>query len=275
MNNFIISIKRFFANKNTVTIIGVIAIVGLLYWGYNSKINQAVSPVSIPVAKQTIQPRTLITKDMLEYVSIPSAAVKSNVLKTTGLIVGKYTNVNAVIPKGSMFYSDVLVKQEDLPDTAFVEVADGEVPYNFSVSMASTYANSMYPGNYVDFYMKAKNENGEIMVGKLIENVKILALKDASGKNVFENTAEDRTPSYMIFGVSNEIHILLRKATYLGSSVYSIDVFPVPHGGAVETKPGETVVSTQYLKDFINAITVVIDETKENSQEPNSENVEG
>src|SRR5574344_17678 len=121
MNNFIISIKRFFANKNTVTIIGVIAIVGLLYWGYNSKINQATSPVSIPVAKQTIQPRTLITKDMIEYVSIPSAAVKSDVVETTGLIVGKYTNVNSVIPKGSMFYSTVLVKEEDLPDTAFVE----------------------------------------------------------------------------------------------------------------------------------------------------------
>lgn len=271
MNNFIISVKRFFTNKNTVTILGVIVIVGLLYWGYNSKINQATSPVSVPVARQTIQPRTLITKDMIEYVSVPSASVKSDVLKTTSLIVGKYTNVNAVVPKGSMFYSSVLVKGEDLPDSAFVEVPDGQVPYNFAVNMNTTYGNSMYPGNYIDLYMKAKNEKGEIMVGKLIENVKILAVKDSSGKNVFENTSESRTPSYMIFGVSNEIHILLRKAVYLGSSAYSIEVFPVPHGGAIETKPGETVVSTQYLKDFINAITVVIDETKENTQTENTE----
>jgi len=265
MNNFIISIKRFFANKNTVTIIGVIAIIGLLYWGYNSKINQATNPVSIPVAKQTIQPRTLITKDMIEYVSIPNAAVKSGVIKSTGLIVGKYTNVNSVIPKGSMFYSDVIVNAENLPDSAFIEIEEGSVPYNFAVTMASTYGNSMYPGNYVDIYMKAKDQTGEIMVGKLIENVKILAVKDSSGNNVFEDSSENRTPAYMIFGVNSEIHILLRKASYLGNSTYSVELFPVPHGGTVETK-GETVVSTQYLKDYINAITVVIDESNEEPQ---------
>lgn len=262
MNNFIISVKRFFQNKNTVTILGVIAIIGLLYWGYNSSINKATKPVSIPVAKQTIQPRTKITKDMIEYVKVPNASIKSGVVKSSNLVIGKYANVNSTIPKGSMFYSEMLVNENQLPDSAFVEVAEGDVPYNFAVTMASTYGNSMYPGNYVDIYMKAKNETGEIMVGKLLSDVKILAVKDSSGRNVFDNLEEKRTPAYMIFGVSNEIHILLRKATYLSGSSYSIELFPVPHGGTIENK-GETVVSTQYLKDFINAITVVIDESQE------------
>ena len=38
--------------------------------------------------------------------------------------------------------------------------------------METTYGNSIYPGNYIDIYMKAINENGQLMVGKLVENIK-------------------------------------------------------------------------------------------------------
>ena len=34
MNNIIITLKRFLRNKNTVTILGVVLIIGILYWGY-------------------------------------------------------------------------------------------------------------------------------------------------------------------------------------------------------------------------------------------------
>ena len=96
------------------------------------------------------------------------------------------------------------------------------------------------------------------MVGKLVENVKVLAVKDAQGRNVFENTTESRTPSYIIFGVSDEINILLRKASYMSS--YSAVLFPVPHGVSVSNEEGETLVSSQTLKNFINANTVPNDE---------------
>lgn len=261
MNNVIISLKRFIKNKNTVTLIGIILIMIVLYWGYNRQIQQAVKEVSIPVAKVTIQPRTQITKDMIEYVSIPSIAVKNNVIRNSSTIIGKYTNVNSVIPAGSMFFSSVLINKEELPDSAFVEVKDGEIVYNFPVNMASTYGNSIFPGQMVDIYMKAVDDDKKIMVGRLLENVKILAVRDSQGKNVFENTDDNRTPAYLIFGVEEEIHILLRKASYMGNGVV---LFPVPHGG-VGTSEGETQVSTQYLKDFINSHTVVIEDTNNNN----------
>ena len=106
--------------------------------------------------------------------------------------------------------------------------------------------------------MKAFNENGELMVGKLIENVKVLAVKNSSGQNVFENSEETRTPAYMIFGLDYELNILLRKASYM--SEFSVELFPVPHGAAVKAGEGETAVSSQTLKDFINANTVPNDE---------------
>ncbi|MFV0250355.1 MAG: hypothetical protein ACK5HP_04930 [Bacilli bacterium] len=258
MNNFIIALKRFFKNKNTITILGVMAIILILFLGYRFQINKMVSPVTgIPVAAQVIQPRTEITADMLEYIDVAPIVLQSNVITNSANIIGKYSNYNTVIPAGSLFYTDVVVKEEDLPDAAFVELADGEVPYNLPVTMDTTYGNSICPGNYIDIYLKAVNENGELMVGKLVENIKVLAVKDSSGRNVFENSEESRIPSTLIFGITDEINILLRKASYM--SEYGAVLFPVPHGSNVSTD-GATFVSSQTLKDFINANTVPNDE---------------
>lgn len=259
MNNFIIGVKRFFTNKNTVTILGVIIIICIIYFGYNAQIKKATSPVQIPVAKETIQPRTLITQSMIKTVSIPSVSVSENVIRNSSSIVGKYSAINTVIPAGSMFYNETVVSADNMPDALYVNIKEGEVPYNFPVTTSTTYGNSITPDSYIDIYMKAVDTNGQIMVGRLLENVQVLAVKDASGNNVFENTSTNRTPAYLYFGVTEDVHILLRKASYLSSR--SVVLFPVPHGMIVEDEELTTQVSTQYLRDFINANTVVIDET--------------
>lgn len=259
MNNFMIAIKRFLQNKNTVTILGVVAIIAVLFFGYRYQINKMVSPVSnIPVAAQTIQPRTQITSDMIDYIDVAPIVLQSNVYRVAAQVIGKYTAANTLVPAGSMFYYESVVEENELPDAAFVDLEEGQVPYNFPVTTASTYGNSIYPGNYIDIYMKSYNENGQLMVGKLIENVKVLAVKDSSGRNVFENSEESRTPAYLIFGLNNELNILLRKASYMSN--FSVELFPVPHGVNVATAEGETAVSSQTLKDFINANTVPNDE---------------
>ena len=273
MNSFTVTLNRFLRNKNTVTIIAVVLILVILYFGYSTTIKNAVTPVSVPVAATTIQPRTLITEEMVTTTDIAAKAVSDDVITSTGAIIGKYSNVNSVIPKGSMFYSALLTTAKELPDSAFVKVGKNEVPYNFPVNMDTTYGNSMYPGNKIDIYMKAENTDGQIMVGKLVENIEILAVKDSNGKHVFENTEEDRVPAFLIFGVSEEIIILMRKASYMDS--FAVELFPVPHGGKVDTT-GQTQVSTQYLKDFINANTVLIPEEQpaqdENTNEDDNKN---
>ena len=98
MNNVIISIKRFFKNKNTVTVLGVFAIIAILYFGYTTTINKATAPVKIPVAAQTIQPRTEITAGMYKLIDVPSIAVSKNVIRQASRIIGKYSNFNTVIP---------------------------------------------------------------------------------------------------------------------------------------------------------------------------------
>lgn len=271
MNDILIKAQRLIKNKNTVTILGVVLAIGILYWGYNTQISNAVTPVkNIPVATTTIQPRTKITSEMISYVDVAPVVLSDNVIRYANQVIGKYSNYNTVIPQGSMFYTNTLVNEEELPDSAFTQVEEGEVVYNFPVNMDTTYGNSIFPGNKIDIYMKARNNDNQIMVGKLIENVKVLAVKDASGKHVFENTEEERTPSTIIFGVSPEINILLRKASYMND--LDVELFPVPHGGTATKEEGQTQVSTQYLKEFINANTVVINEanTTINNQSQNN-----
>ena len=255
-NNLLESAKRFFKNKNTVTIIGVVAILVLLYIGYSTQINRAVEPVSVPVATQTIQPRTEITDDMVQTIDMPNTSISSNVIRSKSMVVGKYSNVNSVIPEGSMFYTDTVITKDELPDAAFTKVKSGEVVYNFPVDMESTYGNSIFPGNKIDIYMKVGDGTDEkIMIGKLIENIEVLAVKDSSGRAVFENTSENRTPSMMIFGLKEDLNLLLKKASYLNS--LGVELYPVPHGGKV-SKEGATQVSTQQLVDYVNAHSVDI-----------------
>ncbi len=258
-------LKKFITNKNTVTIIGLLLIIGILYFVYNKQIKDATNPVNVPVAKSTIQPKTLITEDMIDTISVPAVAVKKNTITNRNNIIGKYSNYNTMIPEGSMFYTDTLITEDQLPDTALIEVKAGEILYNFPVTMESSYQNSIMPGSYVDIYMKAYNDDNVLMVGKLVENVKVLAVKTSDGLNVFENTSERRTPAFIFFGVNPEIHMLLRKASYMYN--YSVVLFPVPQGMSY-VSDGETRVSADELKEFINAHTVnVVENTVEDNTE--------
>lgn len=268
MNNILISLKKFITNKNVVTVIGVIIILALLYWGYTSTINSKTAPVKIPVATQTIQPRTKITDDMVTYITVPGAEISSNVKRTSQSIIGLYTAVNTVIPAGSMFYSDVLVKESELPDSAFVEVPEGQRPYALSVTTASTYGNSIFPGNIIDVFMKATDENGQVMVGRLLQDVKVLAVKDSSGNNVFENTTANRTPSTLTFGVPEDIYVLLKKAEYLKS--LGVELFPAPRGGVIQTE-GAITVDRSELVSYIESKSVTFSDntTDQNSTDQN------
>ena len=223
MGNIQVTLQRLLKNKNTVTIIGVIVIMALLYFGYKAQIDSKVNPVQVPVARETIQPKTLIKSDMIDYVDVAPVVLGENVLQYDTDIIGKYTNYNTVVPQGSMFYEETVVSKDELPDSSFVKVKKGEVVYNFPVDMDSSYGNSIFPGNKIDIYMKAEAENGQIMVGKLIENIEVLDVKDSSGQHVFENSEEQRTPAFLIFGVKDDINILLRKASYM----YSFSVFVI------------------------------------------------
>ena len=216
-------LKNLLANKNVVTILGAVLIVVVLYGFYKWRVNTAINPISIPYAKVTIGPRTKITNDMIGYLDIQQSSMKGNILTNANTqIIGMYTNVNSTIPEGSMFYDGLIVRYEDLADSFLIDMpkdSEGNYmeAYNFKVNTESTYGNSVYPGNYIDLYLIAA-DNGKIMYGKLAANVKVLAVKDGSGKHVFENINENLQPSQIILAVTSELASLLRVSESLSNA---------------------------------------------------------
>ena len=204
MNKF----SKFLKNKNTVTILGVLACLVILYAGYTMRINKKTALVDVYYAKETIQPKTLITEDMVAKMSVPASFIKGTYYKNYQDIVGKYSNYNTMIASGSIFYSDLLVEESNLPDAVLYNVNEGERVVSFSVDTVSTYGNYIMPGNIVDIYVKLYDDNDKLVYGEFYENIEILGVKDASGKNVFENTEETRTPSYVYFSLPEAKYLL-------------------------------------------------------------------
>ena len=274
MNNLIVGIKKFFTNKNTVTVVGVILAIIVLYAGYNMRINQAITPVTVPYALEEINPSTQITEDMVGTKEIPSSMVDDTIITNSADVIDMYANGDSVIPEGSLFYTRCVVTRDQLPDSIILNYPKGYVLYNLDVDMASTYSNSIYPDNYIDIYLKVQNaegnENGviaedRIMVGKLLSNVKVLAVFDSSGNNVFANLDEKTTPAQIIFAVPEEYHILLRKASFLRA--YESEIIPVPTAESLEDEPGDVTLSSEDLRNFINNVTAMTEEDLSYTQE--------
>ena len=266
MNNLVVGIKKFFTNKNTVTVVGVILAIVILYVGYNMRINQAITPVTVPYATETIKARTQITEDMISTMEIPQSMVTDEIITNSSDVIDMYANGDSVIPAGSLFYKRSVVSRDQLPDSIILDYPEGYVLYNLSVDMASTYSNSIYPGNYIDIYLKVQNAQSadgtvaddRIMVGRLLSNVKVIAVYDSSGNNVFSNLDEKGTPSQIIFAVPEEYHILLRKAEYLRA--YESEIIPVPTAESLEDEPGDVTLSSEDLRNFINNVTAMTEE---------------
>ena len=152
MNNLKASMKKFFGNKNTVTILGIILCLVILFIGYNYRINSKVELVQVPYARETIQPRTYITEDMIGTMNVPKSFLVGKYYSNVNTIVGKYSNYNTIIAKGSLFYADLVVDEDELPDSAFNDVPEGYTVIIYPVDIYTTYANSMAPGSLINIY---------------------------------------------------------------------------------------------------------------------------
>ena len=250
------SLKKFISNKNTITIIGVVLCIVILYWGYNYRINQKVSLSKVPYANQTIQPRTKITSDMVSFMNVPASFIKGSYYSNSNDIIGKYAKSDIMIAEGSIFYTNLLTDTSNISNSAFSSVKSNETVISYKVDMDSTYANSMMPGDIINVYLKAKSDDDSIMFGKFIGNVKILDVKSSDGQRVFENTTESRTPAYMLFALPEDMHLLFRKAIYLSNS-YEVELILVPNTQKVE-KDADVYVSSKDIQDFINEKTKMV-----------------
>lgn len=252
MNN----IKKILKNKSVVTIVAGVVCIIILFLAYNYRIDKITNPKTVPYAISDIPARTEITKDMIGSVKIASAMITEGVVTNETNVIGKYVNYNTYIPAGSLFYSSVLVTWDSMPDSAWSNIYKDYTIVSLNVNTTTTYGNSIYPGDKIDLYYKT-TDNGLLVLGKLIEGIEVLAVKDKNGEHIFKKSSEQKDAAALIFSVPEKYHLLLRKAMYLDG-----ELIPVPRNANYNPT---TTISSAYLESLIlnQTIDVPLDEIED------------
>lgn len=240
-------LTNFLRNKNLVSIIAFAVCFVIIIVAYKYRVDQITNPVSVPYAAVDIYSREEITEDKVKTIKIPASMITQTVVRNRNDVIGKYVNYNTMIPAGSLFYSSVLVDWSDMPDSAWSNIPEGFTIVSLPVNVNTTYGNSIFPKDKIDLYYKSVDENGKLILGKLIEGIEVLAVKDENGNHIFKKAPNQRQAAALIFAVSEEMHILLRKAMYLEG-----EIIPVPRNAQYGEKP---TISSNYLQSFINQQT--------------------
>lgn len=242
-------INNVLRNKNTITILLVFAGIIGLYAVYNWRVTEATTPVKVPIAKKTLDSRAQITDEDINYTEVPKSLVNSNsnLIKNKNQVVNHFVNNGWTIPEFSFFYTEDILKDTETPESEFANIPDGYTVYPLAVDFDTTYANSLYPGNYIDLYIKMNDtESKKIIFGRLIKGIKIMSVVDSDGNNVFESQTEARKPKFMFFAVPNEMFSLLKKSEYL-----NVTVLPIPRNESYSSEEREAEIDSVYIQNYI------------------------
>lgn len=238
--------KKLFGNKGVVTFLGGILCIIILFFAYRYRVNKEINPISVPYAKTRLEVRTEITEDKVDTVKVPASMVTEGVIRDKSQVIGKYVNYNTFIPAGSLFYSSSVITWDQMPDSAWSDIEDGNTVVYLSASDA-TVGSFIYPGDKIDLYYKT-SDNGKLVYGKLIEGITVLAVKDSNGNHIFKKTASQKDFGTLIFSLSEELHLLFRKASLVDG-----DIIPVTRNQDYCKEGGCNKVTSEYLRNLIES----------------------
>ena len=236
------------SGKTIVTIVAIVVCIVIVYFAYKYRVDSKINPIDVPYALRKINAREEVVDDgkTIGIMKVAASMVTSTVVTNKQKIVGKFVNYNTYIPAGSLFYSNMLVEWKDMPDSTWADIPDDHTVVSLAVGGESTYGNSIFPGDYIDLYYKTQVDNNKLVFGKLIEGIRVLAVKDSNGKHIFKKGAGQRQAVALIFSVPEDLHLLFRQAIFISGDD---SIVPVPRN-ANYTADG-VVISSEYLRDLI------------------------
>ena len=141
--------------------------------------------VPVYVASHDIPPRTKIKASDLTMIRIPSAYLASGTYRQKEDILGKYTEIQGMIPAGSPFYVNMLYEEDSLPDYPASQLKQGQAAYSLDTDLAS--AGSLIPGMRADLYLTVDLRDSSHASQCLFEHVRIISLKDHQGIDITDD----------------------------------------------------------------------------------------
>ena len=248
-------IKRFFSNPNTVTFLLVLILIVIVYFVYNTMVNKAIAPVSVPYCTQQIKAMKEVTEESVGTVQISGNFITANgsgLLQAKRNVVGKYVRPGYQIAENSFFYSDALADESIQEKTAFSDIPDGYTIYPLETTFEKTYASSIMPGNRIDLYFKANDPEDEdrLIFGLFIKSIEVLKVVDKDGYDVFtESSKEEPEPKYIYFAVPDEYFTFLNIIQKANGA--KMEAIPVPRNAGYTENPEPTTMVNDFIEGFI------------------------
>ena len=135
----------------------------------------------VPVAAVTIEPRTQINKEMIAYKEIPSIFTDDSCAMSEEEILDKITEIEGKIPKGSLFYKQMLFDETELPDYPSLKLKAGQSSFSLGTDLLKSSGNSLTANQKVDLYVTIEMKKEKPVTDLLISSIRILSVKDRRG----------------------------------------------------------------------------------------------
>lgn len=196
------------------------------------------------IAKHNIPPRTQIKTEDLTMIQIPEKYMQAYTWNEKADIIGKYTSIQGMIPKGSMFYKDMLYNEKEVRDLAITKLQEGMTIFTLETNVSSL--GSIEEGMYADIHVSISQKKEIPITGILIRHAEVISIKDHKGLSL-KDEQSTKVPYFIELGINqNDIDYLS-----LASALGEIRLFP-----SVDSyKPDKSTLEqdskvTEYLKSL-------------------------
>lgn len=194
------------------------------YVGFQFVVSESVDLQKVYVTSRDIAPREEIKEDDVVEVEIPKAYLQENVYLSKKDIVGKYTEVQGFIPKGSLFYKSMLYNEDSLPDYPSMLLKENQVSYGIQTDVVKTSGNTLVVGQKVDVYVSIDLPERKTVADCLIRAVRITGLKDRNGLDLSDEESS-KIPFVVTIAVDKKQVEFLEIAEEMGSvNIYGVSV---------------------------------------------------
>ena len=206
------------------------------------------------IAARDIPPRTKIAEEDLLETEIPGAYLMDQTFTEKEDIIGKYTDIQGMIPAGSPFFREMLKEEKDLPDNPTAQLREGQSAYTLETDLAKL-GGTILPGQKVDIYASMTDRDGSPVSGCLIENARVIAVKDHKGLDL-DDPESTGTPYLTVLAV------MRKDLPYLSAAETAGSVRLIASGQTYDSDVKEAVLNeNSELLNYLDRIMIHDEET--------------
>lgn len=200
-------------------IIGLLLLILINILAFNICLNRKLDLVEVPVAKIQIEPRSKIEETMIKMIEVPRALLNEDCILDKKDALHKYTEIEGIIPEGSLFYKSMLFNEEELPDYPALKLKENQNVFTLPTDLIKSSGNSLTNNQMVDIYVTITPKKENPISERLLTSVRILNVIDRKGVDMKES--ESKIPSVINLAINEEYISLLKKASEMGT----IDIY--------------------------------------------------